>query len=72
VAYVILAILALRLAVSRARESRSAIALASVGIVFVTLFEWLNGGQYAVAFLPWLVLGYLDQPEATHHTRARE
>lgn len=62
--YVALAIMALRLAVRRARESRTGVELAAVGLVFVTFLQWLNGGQYAVAFLPWLLLGYLDRAEA--------
>jgi hypothetical protein len=40
-----------------------ALALAGLGVCFVMLFEWLNGGQYSVAFLPWLVLGWADRQE---------
>lgn len=32
-----------------------------VGILTVTAMQWLNGGQYAVAFLPWLLLGWVDR-----------
>jgi hypothetical protein len=45
-----------------ARRRRDGLALAALGVVTVTAFEWLNGGQYAVAVLPWLVLGWADRP----------
>ena len=32
------------------------------GIVTVTAMQWLNGGQYVVAILPWLMLGWADRP----------
>jgi hypothetical protein len=35
--------------------------LAVMGILIVTLFQWLNGGLYSVIWLPWLCLGWLDQ-----------
>lgn len=46
-----------RLAVLR----RDGLALAALGVVTVMLLQWLNGGQYAVVFLPWLVLGWADR-----------
>lgn len=46
----------------RARNRRDTAALLALGISLVTLFQWLNGGQYAVAFLPWLALGWVDSP----------
>jgi len=36
-------------------------ALAALGILGVTSLQWLNGGKYAVAFLPWLLLGWIDR-----------
>ena len=33
----------------------------AVGILTVTIFQWLNGGQYSVVFLPWLLLGWVDR-----------
>jgi hypothetical protein len=39
-------------------------ALAGLGVVVVTLLQWTNGGQYAVAWLPWLVLGWADRVAA--------
>jgi hypothetical protein len=40
------------------RDWLSSVALA---ILILTLSQWLNGGQYAVAFVPWLVLGWIDR-----------
>ncbi len=44
-----------------ARARRDALALAALGILCVTVFQWLNGGQYAVAYVVWLVLGWFDR-----------
>jgi hypothetical protein len=46
-----------RLAVRR----RDLVALAALGLVVVTFPQWLNGGLYSVAFLPWLALGWADR-----------
>jgi hypothetical protein len=48
---------AYRLAVMR----RNALAFAALGLLSVTFAQWLNGGQYAIAYLPWLVLGWVDR-----------
>jgi hypothetical protein len=37
--------------------------LIALGALIAVLLEWFNGGNYAVAFIPWLMLGWLDQPE---------
>jgi hypothetical protein len=37
------------------------LSLLALAIVVLTTLQWLNGGQYAVAFLPWLVLGWMDR-----------
>jgi hypothetical protein len=61
VAYVVVLLAGLgsayRLA-SRRRDVLSAMALAILG---VTLFQWLNGGHYAVALITWLVIGWVDR-----------
>jgi len=36
------------------------LSLAALALLAVTFMQWLNGGQYAVAFLPWLVMGWAD------------
>jgi hypothetical protein len=49
-----------RLAASR----RDAIAVAALGVAVVMGLQWLTSGNYAVIFLPWLVLGWADRAEA--------
>jgi hypothetical protein len=44
-----------------ARQERSYLALAVLGVALVTLLQWLNGGNYAVAPLVWMSLGWLDR-----------
>jgi hypothetical protein len=48
-------------AYSLASRRRDALSLAALGVLVITLAQWLNGGQYAVAFLVWLVLGWTDR-----------
>lgn len=57
---------AYRLAASR----RSVPALAALGIILVTVLQWLNGGNYAVIALPWLFLGYVDAQSRAGRARA--
>lgn len=54
--------IAIRLAFRQARRRRDLLTLAVLGVALVTLFQWLSGGNYAVAPLPWLLLGWLDRP----------
>jgi len=61
-AYGAVVFVGLRLAFRRARHRRDLLTLATLGVALVTLFQWLNGGNYAVAPLPWLLLGWLDRP----------
>jgi hypothetical protein len=37
------------------------LAYAALGILGVTFLQWLTGGQYAIAYLPWLILGWVDR-----------
>jgi hypothetical protein len=48
-------------AYSLASRRRDALSFAALGVIVVTLLQWLNGGQYAVAFLVWFVLGWIDR-----------
>ena len=43
----------------------------AVGILTVTALQWLNGGQYAVAFVPWLILGWVDARLLEHDHAAK-
>jgi hypothetical protein len=45
-----------------AKRRRDGLALAALGVVALTALQWLDGGQYAVAVVPWLVLGWADRP----------
>ena len=60
-AYLTVFVLGFRLVYKAARARRDLLAVIGLGIVTVTLFQWLNGGSYAVAGLPWLVLGWSDR-----------
>jgi hypothetical protein len=40
---------------------RDWLASVALAILILTFSQWLNGGQYAVAFVPWLVLGWIDR-----------
>jgi hypothetical protein len=62
-AYLVIAVSGIALAYRTALRRRDPLSLVALGVLSVTLFQWLNGGQYAVAFLPWLVLGWLDRPQ---------
>lgn len=61
VAYVVVFLLGFRTIYSVASVRRDPLALAALGVVAITAFNWLNGGQYAVALLPWLALGWADR-----------
>ncbi len=50
-----------------AQRQPSFLALAGLGIITATGLQWLNGGQYAVGLLPWLLLGWAE----AHHLRRR-
>lgn len=60
-AYLVVFFSGIRRVYSIARLRRDGIALAALGVVVITALQWLNGGQYGVALLPWLVLGWADR-----------
>jgi hypothetical protein len=51
----------LRRAYQVARWRRDRLALCALGVLLVMTFQWINGGQYSVAILPWFLLGWLDR-----------
>lgn len=59
--YCFVVVAGFRLAFRTARSRRDLVSLAALGILAVTSFQWLNGGIYSVAPLPWLMLGWLDR-----------
>jgi hypothetical protein len=61
IAFVVVFIAGMRRVYGLARQRRDGVHLAALGVVTLTALQWLNGGQYAVAVLPWLVLGWADR-----------
>lgn len=59
-AYLAVVLLGLPRLYRRASRMRDTLSLSALGIVVVTSLQWLNGGHYAVAFWPWLILGWSD------------
>jgi hypothetical protein len=72
VAYLTVLVLGLSRAYAVARRRRDPLALVALGLLVVMLFQWLNGGQYAVALLPWLVLGWLERGKLSNTGRRFE
>ena len=62
IAYLVVAVAGLLRVYRIALSRRDGLALAALGVVTITGLQWLNGGQYAVAILPWLVFGWADRP----------
>jgi hypothetical protein len=60
IAYAVIVVAGLRRMYRVARSRRDPLALVALGIVVLTALQWFNGGQYAVAFLPWLLFGWAD------------
>jgi hypothetical protein len=60
-AYLAVFVLGFRRAYLFALRRHDRLAFAAVGILAVTVFQWLIGGNYAVAIIPWLMLGWLDK-----------
>jgi hypothetical protein len=60
-AYIFVAVLAWRTVYRVAVRSQDAVSYAALGIVAVVTFAWLIGGEYAVAPLPWLAIGWADR-----------
>jgi hypothetical protein len=57
--YLAVVALALRLAVVRFAATREPLALAVLGLLVVTLGQWLTGGHYALAPVTWFLVGWL-------------
>jgi hypothetical protein len=72
IVYVVILFEAIRRAYRLASLRRGWLAPAALAIIVVTALEWLNGGQYAVAFLPWLLLGWIDRSLSPSSRSARE
>jgi hypothetical protein len=60
--YVAIIVLVFRGVLARYVRERDVPALAVVGLLVVTLGQWLNGGLYAVAPLFWFLAGWATRP----------
>jgi hypothetical protein len=63
-AYLVFVVIAFARTYRVAASRQEPLALVALGILTVTLLQWLNGGHYGVAFLPWLVLGWVERTSA--------
>lgn len=54
------------------QQTRTGIALVIVGILFLNFGQWLNGGQYSIAFLIWFCIGTLDRMYKTQIVQTDE
>jgi hypothetical protein len=59
--YVVILFRGIGMSYRLARLRSDPVSLAVLGVLIVTLFQWLNGGLYAVIWLPWLFLGWIDR-----------
>lgn len=60
--YLVVAVMGFRRVYAIAARRRDGIALAALGILVVPGLQWLNGGLYSITWLPWLMLGWSDNP----------
>lgn len=59
-AYLVIVIEGFKLAIQQVNQRRDFASRVALGIIAVTFLEWTNGGLYSVAFLPWMMMGWLD------------
>jgi hypothetical protein len=69
IAFLAILVMGYRRTYGLAGASRDPLSVAALGIITVLTFQWLNGGQYAVAFLPWLAVGWADRQPRTISNR---
>jgi hypothetical protein len=63
--YIALFVVAMKSAYALARRRRDVLSLAALGLLTVSIFQWLNGGQYFISFLVWFVIGWIDRSSLT-------
>jgi hypothetical protein len=61
VAYFVLAAIAFVRTYGLARARRDALSLSALAVVTIVFLQWFNGGQYGIALLLWLTLGWVDR-----------
>jgi hypothetical protein len=72
VLYVVILACALATTYRLASYRRDALGLAALGLIMVTLFQWLNGDLYSVTWLVWLILGWVDADYARRRNTSTE
>jgi len=60
-AYLLVTAYAFSRAFRLAAWRRDRISLCALGFTVVASLHWLTGGQYAVSFIAWLVIGWIDR-----------
>jgi O-antigen ligase len=63
-AYAVVAALVLTRAYRLAVTRRDPLSLIALAVVVITFLQWLNGGQYGVALLVWITIGWIDRNTA--------
>src|SRR5206468_11261402 len=69
-AYLVLAVIAFVRMYGLARARGDALSMAALAVVTIVFLEWFNGGQYGIALLLWLTLGWVDRVSALGGRRA--
>lgn len=69
VAYLVLAVIAFVRTYGLARARRDALSLGALAVVTIVFLQWFNGGQYGIALLLWLTLGWVDRASAARGRR---
>lgn len=64
VVYLVLAAIAFVRSYALARARRDALSLSALAIVTIVFLQWFNGGQYGIALLLWITLGWVDRADA--------
>jgi hypothetical protein len=58
--YLVIAVLAFVRAYALARARRDALSLSALAIITIVFLRWFNGGQYGIALLLWITIGWID------------
>jgi hypothetical protein len=61
--YVVVLVLALRCLYTVAIRRENVLAHIGFAIGLILVLQWLNGGMYSVAWLPWLMIGWADRQQ---------
>jgi len=64
IAYFALAVIAFVRTYGLARARRDGLSLSALAVVTTVFLQWFNGGQYGIALLLWLTLGWVDRASA--------